>query len=206
MAITVEAGPNTPVALDVHTGRRAVKAAMWWTKPGWSRLWWARYQHDTPSPLKFSASLEQVRRSLEEANSDHHQALARVESDLRRCDEAINRLLKSIEEGVSAKTISARINSLSIDREQLEQKRVESVSAKPIQTLDITKLRFFLANFRSTFDSATTEQRRVLLRTFIRHLEMDPEKNEVRVEFYPDHVMQSGGAGSGDWAEMHVIM
>ena len=35
------------------------------------------------------------------------------------------------------------------------------------------------------------------IRTFVRRLELDPEKKEIRVAFDPDNVVHRYGAGSG---------
>jgi len=61
--------------------------------------------------------------------------------------------------------------------------------------IDANALRVFFTNFKTAFENATIKEKRELMRTFIRHLELIPENEEIRVEFYPDNIVQSIGAG-----------
>lgn len=61
--------------------------------------------------------------------------------------------------------------------------------------VDMEQLRKFFQNFSFAFKNATISEKRDLLRTFIRHIELVPETHEIRVEFYPDHLVQTIGGG-----------
>ena len=50
----------------------------------------------------------------------------------------------------------------------------------------------FFMSFRPSFDAGTNNERKALIRTFIRQMELDPENKEVRVVFYPDLVHRIG--------------
>lgn len=45
-------------------------------------------------------------------------------------------------------------------------------------------------------------EKKKLIKTFIRKIELDPVKKEVRVMFFPD-LVHSIGVGRGTWPEMH---
>lgn len=53
----------------------------------------------------------------------------------------------------------------------------------------------FFTNFITAFENATIEEKRQLIGTFVRHIELVPDIKEIRIEFYPDHIVQSIGAG-----------
>lgn len=55
--------------------------------------------------------------------------------------------------------------------------------------------RFPTSPKRNLLCHSTIKEKRELIRTFVRHVELVPEKEEVKVEFYPDHLVQSIGAG-----------
>jgi DNA phosphorothioation-dependent restriction protein DptG len=52
-------------------------------------------------------------------------------------------------------------------------------------------LKRFLSNFKTIFDNASKEQRRELIRTFVRYIEFNPVKVEITVEFYDESTLQS---------------
>lgn len=49
----------------------------------------------------------------------------------------------------------------------------------------------------TTFKEATIPEQKKLIRTFVRQLELDPKNKEVKVSFYPDHLVHSIGVGDG---------
>lgn len=61
--------------------------------------------------------------------------------------------------------------------------------------LDIENLKEFFSIFRIAYDNATSNEKRELIRTFIRHIDLHPESEEIKLEFYHDQIVQSIGLG-----------
>lgn len=64
-------------------------------------------------------------------------------------------------------------------------------SRKNDDPVDEDELRILLSNFSELYDNADNEQKKQLIRTFVRKIEFDPESREVSVEFYDDSVLQA---------------
>jgi hypothetical protein len=61
--------------------------------------------------------------------------------------------------------------------------------------VNVVVLKEFFSNFRMAYDNATNSEKRELIRTFIRHIELHPDTEEIKIEFYHDQVVQSIGLG-----------
>ena len=160
------------------------------------------------APDKVDDLLKDIEQKAALKNKEVDKSISIVESQLKKCNTEIKHLLDAIKSGIDPSLISEEVNALKLKRDGLEGKLATlRKSYSTDHYIDIDALGRFFVNFRTAFTNATIEERRQLIRTFIRHVELVPETKEIRVEFYPDHIVQSIGAGdrnrtgTGFWPE-----
>jgi hypothetical protein len=128
----------------------------------------------------------------------YNDALNNLNKEKNSLDSQRQRLLDAIKHGINPAAISNEINNVQEQIDQLDVKLGYLKNNPPTQlSFDETEIRRFFASFKTAFNEATAEERKKLIRTFVRHLELDPKNKEVRVAFYPDKVVHIIGAGNG---------
>ncbi len=110
----------------------------------------------------------------------------------------LQRLLEAVKSGFDPALIADEANSI---KEQINSVnlKIKHLKSNPPSQLSVSEeeIKNFFNNFMATFNNATIPERKKLIRTFVRHLELDPKNNLVRVSFYPDQVVHSIGVGDG---------
>ncbi len=136
----------------------------------------------------------QVYKDLNAVSKGYHDVLnnlARVKANLATQQQE---LLDTIKTGCHPSDIAKESTDIQIKIDNLELK-MKSLKSNPPRDLafENNKIIRFSTQFSSTFENASIPERRILIRTFIKGLEMDPEKKEIRVTFYPDSIVHSIG-------------
>lgn len=134
--------------------------------------------------------------SSSKRNRERDQSVQQIQAQLKTCNTEIKNLLDAIKKGVDPSLVYEEINNLKEQRETLESQIEATKSIRSDeQRMDTELLRSFFTNFSVAFQNATITEKRDLIRTFVRHIELVPEKHEIRIEFYPDHIVQTIGGG-----------
>ncbi|MHB1421208.1 MAG: recombinase family protein [Bacillota bacterium] len=133
-------------------------------------------------------------------NKDLNKEITTLEGKVKANNTSVKRLLEAIKSGIDPSIVAGEVNNLKTENDSLEDKisilRKSFAHSSPV--IDVQALRNFFINFNIALKNATIQERRQLIRTFVRHIELVPETKEIRVEFYPDHIVQSIGAGDRD--------
>jgi len=150
------------------------------------------------APERIEEIIQQVKIDINAGFKDYHNALGDLSKKKNQEEVQLQRLLDAVKAGFNPATIAKESNELQIKIDNLESK-IRFLKNNPPKELayDKNEISGFFTNFSTSFDNATIPERRRLIRTFVRHLEMDPEKEEIRVSFYPDNVVHSIGGGGG---------
>lgn len=148
------------------------------------------------TPGRVDELIQSVSDHLSTRNRDIDTSLKLTTNQIRECDVQMKRLIDAIKSGIDAALISEEVNKLQQQTTALltEQSRLkQSYTDQP--RVDTDALRQFFNSFTDAYTSASDEERRDLLRTFVRHIELSPQTQEVRVEFYSDQTVQAIGVG-----------
>ena len=156
-------------------------------------------------PDRIEEIIKEVKEDIRTGFKEYNHALNDLTREKNNLDSQRQRLLDAIKHGIDPAAISDEVNKVQEQINQLDIKLSYLKNNPPSQlSFDEDEIRHFFSNFKTAFSEATIAERKRLIRTFIRHLELDPKNKEVRVAFYPDNVVQSIGAGNGAWSEMSV--
>ena len=151
-------------------------------------------QYTTPD--KIDEIAKNIISSVSKNNRDLDKSLSNLESQLKKCDLEIKRLLDAIKSGIDPSLITEEVNNLKEKKEDLGAK-ISNVkkSYRNQGKIDVETLKCFFANFGQAYKNANVREKRGLIRTFVRHIELKPEAEEIQVEFYPNNIVQSISVG-----------
>lgn len=149
------------------------------------------------APEKVEVLIGDISSNISKKNKEIDRSIASLKRQLSNCDLEIKRLLDAIKSGIDPSIVLDEVNSLKDKKDKLESdiNTLNKSFASDKKNIDIDLLKNFFLNFKSVFDNATIVEKRQLIRTFVRHMELIPETKEIRIEFYPDQIVQSIGAG-----------
>jgi len=148
------------------------------------------------TPDRVDELISNITKSVQTKHSEFDKMVDGYNKQAKECDVQIKRLLDAIKSGVDASLISDEVNGLKQKKDDLEsQIAALKKSYTKDDHIDPNVLRSFFVNFTTAYSNATIQEKRDLIRTFIRHIELVPETKEIRAEFYPDQTVQSIGVG-----------
>ncbi len=149
------------------------------------------------APDKVEVLINDISSNISKKNKEVDKSMVNFKRQLSNCDLEIKRLLDAIKSGIDPSIVLDEVNALKLKKDKIESDidTLNKSIPSDYKTIDIDKLRTFFLNFKPVFDNATIVEKRQLIRTFVRHIELVPETKEIRIEFYPDHIVQSIGAG-----------
>ncbi|PKM77829.1 MAG: hypothetical protein CVU90_05105 [Firmicutes bacterium HGW-Firmicutes-15] len=148
------------------------------------------------TPEQLNEITEQVHKDLNAVYKGYHDVLnnlSRVRTNLATQQQELMDIGKT---GYHPDDIAKETTHLQININNLELK-MKSLKSNPPRDLahENNKIVRFSTKFSTTFNNASIPERRKLIRTFIKCLEMDPEKKEIRITLYPDSIVHSIGVG-----------
>lgn len=133
----------------------------------------------------------------------HTNAIAAIEKDIQSVERQIEFTFEAFAKGLDPEICRERIERLKAQRIELVNKLEHLKRQRPIPlTIDPEKAREFFVNIKKVFESGTNEQKRTLYKTYIRCMELDPDKGEVNVTFYPNYVQEK--LKRGDNSPLHI--
>jgi hypothetical protein len=148
------------------------------------------------TPSRVDELVNGIAASVQTKNRDIERQIASFTKEVKECDTQISRLMDAIKSGIDASLIVTEVNTLKQKRDDLSsQIAALKASSKQETKVDTHMLRQFFTNFSTAYNGATIAEKRDLIRTFVRHIELVPDTKEIRVEFYPDQTVQSIGVG-----------
>jgi len=148
------------------------------------------------TPEKVDELVRDITQSVKTKNKELDDSISALSKQLKDYDVQITRLLDAIKSGVDPTLISSEVNALKQKKDTLEsQIASQKLSYSKDNEIDVKAVRNFFTHFSTAYKNATNKEKRELIRTFVRHIELVPDTKEIRVEFYPDHTVQSIGAG-----------
>jgi site-specific DNA recombinase len=148
------------------------------------------------TPEKIEELIKDVTTNAKSKNTETDRAIAELSANLRKINQEIQRLLDAIKKGIDPTLIADEINRMKSQKDELEGKiKVLKRSYSQDYNVNVEVLKEFFSNFRMAYDNAINSEKRELIRTFIRHIELHPTTEEIKVEFYHEQVVQSIGLG-----------
>jgi hypothetical protein len=143
-------------------------------------------------PESIDNIINQIDKNINKQNQSVDLKLDNLKSNLKKKDKQIKNLMNSLKEGIEPTLIKEEINKCYNEKQDILNS-IDSYKKSYSKESNINKkdLKRFLSNFKTIFDNASKEQRRELIRTFVRYIEFNPVKVEITVEFYDDSTLQS---------------
>ena len=137
---------------------------------------------------------------LSSINRKLDKKIVEKEKEINKLEEQIQNLLNSIKSGVNPELVVNEINNLKNIKDtsanELLSMKNENKKSFAINKDQITK---YFNDLHETFISANMYEKRELIKTFVRRIELDEKNHQISVEFYPDIlVVPNIGAGSGN--------
>lgn len=150
------------------------------------------------SPHQIEEMVARTTDNLRRLADDHHRAIQALREKVSQADLAISRLLDAIKAGIDPQLIAEEISRVKQQREKQLQE-IERLENNPPYAASIKppQIRDFFQNAAQIMFQGTPAERKRLIRTYIHQMVFDPEKQEVRVAFYPDYIVQAIGVGGG---------
>lgn len=149
------------------------------------------------APEKIEELVKNISTHLATINKEKEKSISEHQTELNKANNEIKNLLEAIKSGIDPSLISEEVNNLKQKKDSLEEKLsfIKKAYSKETQKVDKEALKGFFTNFKTAYENATIKEKRKLIRTFVRHIELRPEEKEIKVEFYHDHIVQSIGLG-----------
>lgn len=149
-------------------------------------------------PERIDQIIKEVQDDIKTGYKEYNSALKDLTKQKSSLEQQVQRLLDAVKSGFNPALIAKEANDLQEQINLLDAKIKHLKNNPPSQlSIDEKEIRKFFTSFITSFNEATITERKKLIRTFIRELILDPEKQEVRVSFYPDHLVHSIGVGGG---------
>ena len=150
------------------------------------------------APDRLDSLVRQVISRLKESSQDYTRILNDLRQHRQKLEIEKQRLLDAIKAGMPfdfARTEIENANSAISDLDD----QIDSLKANPPGALNVPpqEVRRFFSSLANSLDSVPTSEWKRLVHTFVRNLELDANKKEVRVSFYPDTSVFCLGVGSG---------
>jgi site-specific DNA recombinase len=148
-------------------------------------------------PERIEEIIKEVKEDIRTGFKEYNHALNDLLKDKHSLESQRQRLLDAIKQGINPAAVTDEVNSVQEKINQLNTKLNYLKNNPPTQiSFDEEEIRSYFSNFHKAFNEAGIPERKRLIRTFVRQLELDPKNKEVRAAFYPDKVVQSIGAGN----------
>ncbi|HEY3315317.1 MAG TPA: recombinase zinc beta ribbon domain-containing protein [Bacillota bacterium] len=153
-----------------------------------------RYQ----TPKRIKEIVASVKNNMDTTAQDYHQSIKRFTDKKQDLVLQLQRLLDAVKAGMPPEVVIPETHKLRDEIAGIDDDLIRLRKAPPAATqIEEEAVEKFLSNFKTAYDAATWPERKQLVRTFIRNMEFDPEKREIRVHFYPDLAVQSICVGRG---------
>lgn len=148
------------------------------------------------TPDKVDELIKGVTTNAKTKNKEIDRSVNELTINLKKANQEIQRLLDAIKKGIDPSLIADEINRMKSQKDDIESK-IKSLERSYSQDydVDVKALKEFFSNFRIAYDNATNTEKKDLIRTFVRHIELHPNTEEIKIEFYHDQVVQSIGLG-----------
>ncbi|TJY42224.1 hypothetical protein E5161_09450 [Cohnella pontilimi] len=147
-------------------------------------------------PAKVDELIKDVTSSAKTKNKELDRSISELTTNLKKANQEIQRLLDAIKKGIDPSLIADEINRMKSQKYDIET-IIKSLKRSYSQDYDVDaeSLKLFFSNFRIAYDNATNTEKNDLIRTFVRQIELHPNMEEIKIEFYHDQVVQSIGLG-----------
>ncbi len=152
-------------------------------------------------PNTINKLIDDIKQEVKNGNKSYHNSIKELNVKKNELEKKRSNLLDAIERGVKESVATDRLNELQDNIEGIykEIKLVKENPPKALKEAEEDNIRTFFTDFKTTFDLATLSEKKVLIKTFVRNMILDPEKQEVRVTYFPD-LVQTFGVGRGSHA------
>ncbi|MHB1419391.1 MAG: recombinase family protein [Bacillota bacterium] len=140
----------------------------------------------------------------------HKNVINELQKQLDQVNRNIDHTFDAFTSGLDPELCNERLAKFKEARLDLEKKLKDTQKAQPVQVkINAQRVYDLVCNLKELFENATYEQKRVLIRTFIKRLEFDPESQKINVVMYTKGLEEtikrgdyprciSGGAGDRD--------
>jgi site-specific DNA recombinase len=143
-------------------------------------------------PDSIDKIISQIDKNINTNNTTLDSAISKYKKDITKIDEEIKNLVNAIKNGIDPELMKSEIEKCTNEKNALiDTIKSYEKSYSNKTSINVDDLREFLSSFELLFEDANKEQRRELIRTFIRHIYFNPENKEISVEFYDDTTLQS---------------
>ncbi len=155
------------------------------------------------TPENINKLIEEVKEDIRTGCKEYYSAIDELAKQKSTFEQQVQRLLDAVKAGFDPSVVKNEVNSLNNNIQESKAKINYLKSNPPTElSFDENEIREFFTSFTPTFNAATNMERKKLIRTFIRQMELDQENKEVRMMFYPDLVHR---IGVGDRSRPDII-
>ncbi|RJQ24720.1 MAG: hypothetical protein C4589_12510 [Peptococcaceae bacterium] len=150
------------------------------------------------TPDRIEQIIKEIQEDIKTGFREYNGAIQESTKERNKYETQKQRLLDAVKAGINPSIIANEVNNLQEQMTELDAKIKHLKDNPPSQlSFDEEEIKRFFSSFVSAFNNATLAERKKLIRTFVKQLELDPQNKEVRVSFYSDQVVQSIGVGDG---------
>lgn len=147
-------------------------------------------------PEKIDKMIQNINNNVSKKNNTLDQEIEKHNKSIKQIDSQIVNLVTAIKNGVDSSIMKEEINKLNIQKENIKNRIKElQNSYSPKNEVTEEELVNFLSDFKTIFNNADMEQKRQLIRTFVRHIIFNPKSEEITIEFYQESMVQTLGKG-----------
>ncbi|MDW7652140.1 MAG: recombinase family protein [Bacillota bacterium] len=144
-------------------------------------------------PSNIDKLIKEVKDNIESGCQDYYGTIDDFVKQKKDLEQQARNLANAIKNGISLSIIQDEATTIQQEISEVQAKITYLKNNPPTElNFDEEQIKEFFLSFRPSFDAGTNSERKALIRTFIRQMELDPENKEVRVVFYPDLVHRIG--------------
>lgn len=149
-------------------------------------------------PESIESLVNQLNLRVSNELSNYKQSIDSIQRELSNLDKQIEQTFEAFESGLDPELCKERQVKLKNQRIELTAKleQLKKDQPQPL-VIDPKKAREYFENIKKIFEHGTNEQKRNFFKTYIRSLDLDPEKRQVNVVFYPHNLQEKIKHGNG---------
>ena len=135
---------------------------------------------------KVEKNIETLYKELSNMKTKCSNEIKNIDKKIHETDRQIQNLLNSIKSGIAPELIVNEINNLKVDKDNLELEKnsiLKNIDNQPkIRRQDIEE---YYYNFQKLFNSSNIEEKKELIKTFVKNIILNYEEKQIEIVLYP---------------------
>lgn len=141
---------------------------------------------------KIDSMIKTINSNLQKELFESEKEIKKNVTDIKKYKLEMDRMITALKNGLSSSIAYKEINELELVIKNLTDRNEElQNSSSERRVLNEDKIRFILSNFREVFNKSDYNEKRQLVRTFVKCLEYDAEIKKIDVFFFNDYTVQT---------------